>query len=272
MPRIHLLAIDPQNDFMDAAPGGTPALPVPGAGADMERLAGFIDATGEAIADITVTFDSHHRYHIAHPTFWATGEGGPVAPFTEIRAAELRAGAFRPRDPGEAERALAYVEALERLGRYTLMVWPVHCEIGSWGHNVHPAVRAAYNRWEDRKLAAVRKVSKGSHPFTEHYSAFGAEVPDPRESGTQLNEPLIAELDGADHIVIGGEASSHCVRASTEHLAAHLPSGRVEKIVLLADCMSPVVGFEAQAQQFLQQMRARGARVTTSTEALAQLA
>jgi nicotinamidase/pyrazinamidase len=65
-------------------------------------------------------------------------------------------------------RALAYIDELEQRGRYTLMVWPVHCEIGSWGHNVHPAVKAAYNRWEDTRPAMVQKISKGSNPSTEH--------------------------------------------------------------------------------------------------------
>jgi nicotinamidase-related amidase len=269
---VHLLIVDPQNDFMDAVPGGTPALPVPGAGADMERLAAFIDAAGDAITAITVTFDSHHRYHIAHPTFWQTGDGGAVAPFTEIRAAQVRAGALRPRDARELDRALAYLDALERQGRYVLMVWPVHCELGTWGHNVHHAVRAAYNRWEDRRLAVVQKVSKGSHPFTEHYSALQAEVPDAQVPGTQLNQPLVADLDRAATIVVAGEASSHCVRASTEHLAQYLPSGRLEKLWLLQDCMSPVSGFEAQARAFLREMAQRGARVTTSAEALRQLA
>lgn len=265
---IHLLIVDPQNDFMDAAPGGTPALPVAGASADMERLAAFIDAAVDAITAITVTFDSHHRYHIAHPTFWRTGEGTPVAPFTQIRAADVRAGRFEPRDAGQRERALAYLDELERRGRYILMVWPVHCELGSWGHNAFPAIRAAYNRWEDRHLAFVQKVSKGSHPFTEHYSVLQAEVPDPADPGTELNRRLIADLDQADWIVIAGEASSHCVLATMEHLAANLPSGRCEKIVLLSDCMSPVAGFEAQAREFLEAMRARGVQVMTSVEAL----
>jgi nicotinamidase/pyrazinamidase len=267
---VQLLIVDPQNDFMDVAPGGMPALPVPGAAADMERLSHVIDTLADRIAGITVTFDSHHRYHIAHPTFWERPDGGTVAPFTEIRAAQVRSGEFRPRHAAQALRALAYLDELERQGRYVLMVWPVHCELGSWGHNVYPAVRAAYNRWEDLTLGVVQKVSKGSNPYTEHYSALQAEVPDAEDPGSQLNERLIRELDRADTIVIAGEASSHCVRASTEHLADHLPSKRVDKLVLLADCMSPVSGFEAQAQEFLRTMARRGATVTTSAELLAR--
>ena len=73
-----------------------PALPVAGAHADMQRLARFIDAAAPALTAITVTLDSHHRLDIAHPTFWRTGDGQPVAPFTSITAAQVRAGDFLP--------------------------------------------------------------------------------------------------------------------------------------------------------------------------------
>lgn len=277
--RTTLLIIDPQNDFCDLPEGWraadplhhtptAPALPVDGAHADMQRLAALIDTGGDAIDRIVVTLDSHQRYDIAHPTFWQTGEGGPVTPFTAITAAEVRAGRYRPRDPGALPRTLAYLDALEQAGRYTLMVWPVHCEIGSWGHNVHAAVKAAYNRWEDRRLGVVQKVTKGSNPWTEHYSALQAEVPDAADADTQLNRALIARLDEAERLLIGGEASSHCVKATVEHLAQHLPSRRLDKLVLLTDAMSPVAGFEAQAQAFLADLQRQGARLATCAEVL----
>jgi len=279
---IHLLVIDPQNDFCDLPAswrvqdplGGAmlaPALPVAGAHADMLRLAALIDGGAAGLGAIGITLDSHHRYDIAHPTFWRTGDGGAVAPFTSITAAQVRAGDYAPADPSAGPRALAYLDELERRGRYTLMVWPVHCEIGSWGHNIHAAVKAACNRWEDSRLALVQKISKGSNPWTEHYSAMQAEVPDEDDASTWLNVPLIAQLDGADMIVIAGEASSHCVRATTEHIAANLPSGRTGKIVLVTDCMSPVGGFEAQHQAFLDDMQARGVMLTSSAALLPQL-
>lgn len=277
--RTTLLIIDPQNDFCDLPEGWraldplrqattAPALPVSGAHADMLRLAALIDAGGEGIDRIVVTLDSHQRYDIAHPTFWQTGEGAAVTPFTAITAAQVRAGEYRPRDVNALLRTLAYLDALEQAGRYTLMVWPVHCEIGSWGHNVHPAVKAAYNRWEDRRLAVVQKVGKGSNPWTEHYSALQAEVPDAADADTQLNTALIARLDEAERIVIAGEASSHCVKATVEHLAQHLPSRRLDKLVLLTDAMSPVAGFEAQAAAFLSDLQRQGARLTTCAEVL----
>lgn len=279
---IELLIIDPQNDFCDlpiewcpvdplTAQAVLPALPVAGAHADMLRLAELIRRGVDGISAITVTLDSHHRFDIAHPTFWKTRVGEAVTTFTSITASQVRSGDFAPKDAGMLPRALAYLDELERRGRYSLMVWPVHCEIGSWGHNVHAAVKAAYNAWEDDHLALARKVNKGSNPWTEHYSALQAEVPDSDDESTQLNRVLIASLDMADMIVIAGEASSHCVRATTEHLIDNLPSRRLAKVVLLTDCMSPVGGFEAQHIAFLDDMARRGVTLTTSAQMLITL-
>ena len=277
-----LLIIDPQNDFCDlpeswcptdpvSGTRAAPALPVAGAHADLLRLAAFIRDAGDRLDDITVTLDSHNRLHIAHPTFWQRGDGGDVAPFTAITAADVRAGAYRTRDAAAQARALQYVEALEARGRYVLMVWPVHCEIGSWGHGVHPAVRAAYNGWEVRQLKVVRKVAKGSNLWTEHYSALQAEVPDPSDPDTLLNQGLLGVLERADTLIVAGEAGSHCVKSTVEDLVDQLPGGRADRLVLLTDCMSPVGGFQAQHDAFLKGMAARGARLATSAEVLATL-
>ena len=103
----------------------------------------------------------------------------------------------------------------------SLMVWPVHCEIGTWGHNVAQPLHTAYRAWELEQARPVRIVLKGMNPRTESYSALQAEVPDPSDPATQLNTQLGAELDGFDEILVGGEASSHCVAATLRHLADH---------------------------------------------------
>lgn len=283
--QLHLLIIDPQNDFCDLPPAyrplnpatGTavaPALPVPGAHADMRRLAELIERGRHGIEAISVTLDSHHRYDIAHPTFWVGADGGPVAPFTQISAEDLRATRYLPRHPQARARAQAYLDALEAAGRYQLIVWPVHCEIGSWGHNVHDDVRAAYNRWEDAALGVVKKIAKGANPWTEHYSAVMAEVPDDADPDTQLNRTLIDSLLQSDRVYIAGEAGSHCVKATTEHIVeqfeAHDPAA-LAKLVLITDCMSPVTGFEAQQQDFLARMRAKGVQMAQSGDVLQEL-
>lgn len=280
---IHLLIVDPQNDFCDlpdsyrptdplTGSAVKPALPIAGAHADMQRLARFIDATAHALSSITVTLDSHHRLDIAHPTFWRTGSGDPVPPFTPITAAQLRAGEFVPRHEDDVPRTLNYLDELEARGRYTLMAWPVHCEIGTWGHNVHADVRAAYGRWEEDRQFIVRKVPKGANPWTEHYSALMAEVPDADDPRSQLNRGLLDSLDRADLILVAGEAGSHCVKATVEHLAEHLPGGNLSRIVLLTDCMSPVAGFTNAQAGFLHRMRDLGVQQRTSTDMARALA
>lgn len=271
-----LLIIDPQNDFCDlpatwwpsALPGQTastgPALPVTGAHADMQRLAGWIAQQGTRLDGMTVTLDSHQAYDIAHPAFWQQRNGSPVEPFTAITAAQVRAGDFTPQRTDELPRTLAYLDQLETEGRYTLMVWPLHCEIGSWGHGVHADVLAACRNWQAMQHRAVHHVFKGMNPWTEHYSAIRAEVPDPQDPDTGLNSPLLQHLATFDTVVIAGEASSHCVRATTEHIVQH--SGIApERIVMLTDFMSPVAGFEAAHTDFVQQMQNLGVRCTSST-------
>lgn len=276
---IHLLIIDPQNDFCDlpaeyighdprTGQPVAPTLPVPGAHADMQRLAEFIAKGMRGLSDLSVTLDSHHRVGIERPTFWMQADGSPVVPFTEITAQSVRDGRYLPRNPRALRRVLAYLDALEAGGRYTLMVWTVHCEIGTWGHNVHSDVRQAYNAWEERELGVVNKVTKGSNPWTEHYSAVMAEVPDVDDPSTQLNRGLIDMLAQADQVLIAGEAGSHCVRATTEHIADQFGAQNLNKLVLLTDCISPVAGFEAQYQGFLKDMGHRGLATATTTEVL----
>ncbi|MFC0169491.1 cysteine hydrolase [Pseudoduganella danionis] len=280
--KLHLLIIDPQNDFCDlpaaycpvdpvSAQVRAPALPVAGAHQDMLRLARLINYGRDALSEISITLDSHHRYDVAHPTFWQRADGSAVTPFTEISAAAVRAGEFQPRQPVALPRVLHYLDQLEATGRYRLMVWPLHCEIGSWGHNVHEDVRQAYAQWEDAQQRVVHKLNKGSNPWTEHYSAVMAEVPDADDPETALNTAFIARLAQADVIYVAGEAGSHCVKATVEHIVAHIGADMVARLALITDCMSPVAGFEAAYQDFLQAMQARGVRLLTAEQAQAEL-
>ena len=281
--KIHLVIIDPQNDFCDlpddyrpAIPGSpgerqTPALPIAGAHADMQRVAALINQGAAGLSDISVTLDSHHRVDIAHPTFWQREDGSTVAGFTPISASDVRAGRYVPRNAKTLARVLTYLDTLEANGRYTHRVWPVHCEIGTWGNNVHEDVRRAYNRWEETRVGIVSKVIKGTNPWTEHYSAIKAEVPDANDETTQLNAALIARLKQADRVLITGEAGSHCVKATTEHIVENLAASDLGKLVLLTDCMSPVTGFESQYASFIKAMRKSGVQIAQSGEVMPEL-
>jgi len=280
--RLHLLIIDPQNDFCDlpasylpcnplATEKFAPALPVPGAHADMLRVSDLITQGCSGLSDITVTLDTHHRLDIAHPSFWTRGDGSAVAPFTVVSAGQVRAGEFVPRLPNSQKRALSYLEQLEAAGRYAHMIWPLHCEIGSWGHNVHADLQAACRSWEEQALRNVSYVNKGMNPWTEHFSAILAEVPDPLDPSTQMNQVLMESLRQADQVFIAGEAGSHCVKSTTEHIVAQIDQEDSSKMVLVEDGMSAVQGFEAQQNAFMESMRAKGLQVIPSAQVLNEL-
>lgn len=267
---IRLLLIDPQNDFCDLAKPARPALPVPGADADMQRVGQLVHRFVDRWTRVGVTLDTHRRIDIAHPPFWRKSDLSPVSPFTEITAEAVRAGQFVPHDRALDERALKYLDELESRQRYRLMVWPIHCEIGTWGHNVHGAVHDACHQWEERHGRNVDYFVKGLNPWTEHYSAAQAEVPLADDPATQLNRELIDWANEAELLFIAGEASSHCVRATVEDLIEYATAKSprdLSRMVLLPDCMSAVPGFESHAHAFFRDAQQHGVRVATNTEA-----
>ncbi|MDF3839220.1 cysteine hydrolase [Cupriavidus basilensis] len=265
-PIVQLLIIDPQNDFCDL-PGA--ALPVPGANADLTRLAALLARRGDAIDAVDVTLDSHSAFDIAHPAWWRDADGAAPAPFTPISVAEVETGRWLARDPARQAQSLAYVRALAERGRYQLLVWPEHCLVGSWGHGVQQALAGALANWSRGRLRPVGYVAKGTNAGTEHYSAIQAEVPDAADAATLPDPRWIARLAAADTILVGGEALSHCVASTVRDLADRLGADGAGKLVLLTDCASPVPGFEAQGQAFIDDMRSRGMRTATSTGWLA---
>jgi len=267
--RIDLLIIDPQNDFCD--PAG--ALSVPGANADMSRLAGMIHRLKDKIDDIHVTLDSHHFVDIAHPVFWLDSTGKHPAPFTIIAASDVENGTYRATNPQFQQRVLDYVKTLEVNGRYPLCVWPVHCLIGSWGYIVYPELFDALLQWE-KDFAMVDYVTKGSNLWTEHYSAVQADVPDPEDPDSQLNMRLIETLQDADIILLAGEAKSHCLANTVIDIANNFGEENIKKMVLLTDATSTVPDppgttmFTDFSEKFQNDMVARGMQLSTTGEFL----
>ncbi len=264
MARVHLLIIDPQNDFCDADRG---ALFVPGADADMARLATFVQRVAHRLDDIHVTLDSHHPVDIAHPAFWRDGQGTHPAPFTQISFADLESGRWTTTLPAARARALQYLRKLQEGGRYPHTIWPPHCLIGSHGHNVVPALFDTLRAWEEQRFGVVDYVTKGSNLWTEHFSAVQAEVPDPGDPDTQVNTRLIDTLEQADLILLAGEAGSHCLANTVRDIAGQFSDpAYVRKMVLLTDATSPVPGFEAFQTDFVRDMVAAGMQLSTTTE------
>jgi nicotinamidase/pyrazinamidase len=261
MQNIHLLIIDPQKDFCN--PKGS--LFVPGADTDMERLAAFVTKQQSKLTHIHVTLDSHHLVDIAHPPFWVNSKGEHPTPFTIISENDVKNGTWVPKIPSLAKRALEYVQKLAVNKRYPLCIWPPHCLIGSDGYQIVPELNKALQDWAGARTRMIDYVAKGSNPFTEHYSAVKADVPDPKDPGTQMNVGLIRTLEEADTILLAGEAGSHCLANTVRDIADNFSNtAYVSKLVLLTDATSPVPSFEKLQEDFVKDMVARGMRLSTT--------
>jgi len=282
--KAQLLIIDPQNDFcwpgLANVPGNTVSdevkallpydilnqgsLLVPGGYDDMDRTAIMIKEHGHKFDDIHVTLDTHHRLDIAHPMFWMDSNGVQPNPFTIITKSDVEKGTWRASIPFFQKHALDYVSKLEANNRYPLCIWPEHCLIGTFGHNVVHPLQIALADWEIKTRGFIDYVTKGSNYTTEHYSAVKADVPDPEDPSTSLNYDLIEILKESDMIAIAGEARSHCVANTIRDIAAEFGPDHVQKMVLLEDAMSDVPGFEDLGNSFMDDMRAMGVKVKTT--------
>lgn len=267
---VQLLVIDPQQDFCN--PNGS--LFVPGADKDMERLAKMVERLAPKLDDIHVTLDSHRKVDISHPMMFKDRQGKRPGAFTQITAADLRSGRWTTALPSLYNRVLAYLDALEAKGRYPHIIWPEHCLIGDEGHNVAPALSAAIHGWEDR-FAQCDFVTKGSNPWTEHFSAVEAEVPDPNDPSTQVNTGFIQTLEQADILLVAGEALSHCLLSTLRDIVKYFSDpSYIQKIVLLTDATSQVPNppgttiFTDATSAFLADMKSKGMKFDTTTNVL----
>jgi len=262
---VQLLIIDPEHDFCN--PNGS--LFVPGSPDDIDRLALMVKRLKNKVSDIHVTLDSHHPVDIAHAIWFVDADGNHPAPFTCISASDLRDRVWMTTKPGAHKRTLAYLEALETSGRYPHVIWPNHCIIGTEGATVVPKLHEALSEWTDR-FGWVNYVTKGSNPWTEHFSAVKAEVPDPTDISTQINTSFIETLEKADVVLLAGEAGSHCLANTGYDIADNFADPKfIEKLVLLTDATSPVPTFEKMQDDFIDKLGKRGMKFSTTVDFLA---
>lgn len=260
--KIDLLIIDPQYDFCN--PEGN--LYVHGAEDDMKRLAAMIKRGKSSIDTIHITLDQHNPIHIAHPVFWRDPDGNNPEPFTLITLTDLIECRWVAAKPSMMDRAFSYIKELTYKGRYTHCIWPPHCITGSLGATIIPELHEALQEWEMERFSVVNKITKGDNIWTEHYSAVRAEVPDPDDPNTDINIPFIEMLREADVIGIAGEALSHCVANTVRDIAEILGDENISRLVLIEDATSPVKGFEKLAADFVNEMVARGMRISNTRD------
>lgn len=262
--KIHLMIIDPQYDFCD--PNG--ALYVPGATEDMERIATMIDRLRSKLDDIHITLDSHRIVDVSHPIWWKNGSGKHPDPFTMVTPSDVENGVWTTTIPSARARSLQYLKDLEAGNRYPHVIWPEHCRIGTVGATVVAPLQKAVDSWERERYAMVDYITKGSNPWTEHFSGVQAEVPDPEDLSTQINMELIELLEKVDVILFAGEARSHCLANTVRDITAKFSVDAVKKIHLLIDGCSDVPGFENLGEEFVKELTAKGMKLTTTTDYL----
>jgi nicotinamidase-related amidase len=292
--RIVLCLIDGQNDFTH--PQGTLYVggrSGKGAVEDCVRTAEFIYRNAGFITHITPTLDTHVPLQIFFPSFWVDADGKHPAAHTVITTADVIAGRYAP-DPAAAFLAggnypwlLKYVQhycaQLEAAGKYTLYLWPFHCQLGSVGYALSGVLEEAVKFHAFARATQVVPEIKGNSPFTENYSVLGPEVETAHDGKAigQKNTRFIDTLLGADHVVFMGQAASHCVKSSIDdfldQIMAKDPS-LTSKVYVVRDCMSAVAvpdgagGFVAdftpEAEAALKRFEQAGMHVVNSTTPL----
>lgn len=296
--RVDLFVIDGQNDFL--ASGNEPAdWPWPQGGrrrgslcvdkADGEALnvAEFIRSKAKGIHRIHATLDCHHLLDCSHNTAWKKQDGSSPDPFTLVRVEDVESQTYVPRFQRamwngklipSVQWAQLYTKALRDGGRCELTLWPEHCVIQTWGASVYHPLQLAYNDWCREHGSWIDFITKGQYPFTEHYSAMKADVPDPTRPETQINAGVIHDAFQADLVIWTGWAGSHCLRWTALDALQYTPPSGVNpllaKSVFVSDACAPVPNppfpnapnFEQWRTDFLDDVAKRGARVMTLAE------
>jgi nicotinamidase-related amidase len=274
MKKIAIFAIDFQNDFCDIAPADLPqrsgqplyrpALPVDGAVEDVKRFSNWAISNIDKISRLFFTQDSHHYLDIAHPEWWEDANKNTPPPFTPISHSDITSGKWVPRR--FYQKSLQYVKSLEDGGEFGHFIWPPHCLMGTWGHNFHDEIYRVIIEAEKRGIWP-NIITKGSNPFTEHFGAFRANVPDANDPSTTIDHMLINTLQSMDEVVIVGEARSHCVANSLRQLMQEVPT-LAPKLTILTDCMSDVKGlppaFYDTVQKIYDDAKALGVKFSTT--------
>jgi nicotinamidase-related amidase len=247
------VVIDPQNDFCDRKG----SLYVDGAEEDVARLSKYVVKKNSEIQGIFISLDSHDRVAIFHPAFWLGGDGrgGHPAPFTQISSADFKSGKWKVASPANEPFAAQTLDVMDARGLGAIMVWPEHCIVSTWGHEIAAPLQGALQKWREATGLAARYVFKGENPYTDQFSVF--EGVDDSYPETSFNENFFARLADSEQVTFAGEALSHCVQESILSYVRRLKkNGAKQTVRLLTDCTSPVGGFDGNAS--LQLLREAG--------------
>lgn len=260
--RTLLLAIDVQNDFME----GIGSLGVLGSKGDIERLTRWIYANVGKLSQVICSLDSHSISQIFHSDWWIDKDANSPVPFTIISYQDVVNGKWLVAN-GENNSSLEYLKNLEHTGKKQLCIWPYHCLAGTSGAKLESEfTKMLYFHSAARSVAPIL-MPKGQDPYTEMYGIVKAEY-DPTG---YINQNVLDTVVQFDEIYIAGEASSHCVLASTTQILEYFNDRKdiTSRITLLEDCMSPIAGFEESTKlQYRELVKEYGIQLRKSTNAI----
>jgi nicotinamidase-related amidase len=286
--RVALLLVDVQNTFclpeFELFVAGRSGR---GAVEDAARIAAFVYLHLDRVTEVIATLDTHSAAQIFHAVFWIDAKGEHPPPHTVLSQEDVESGRYRvnpalaaalaPRFGVDvAEWSLHYARSLAASGKYPLMIWPYHAQLGGIGHALVSLVEEAVFFHGVARQSPTRLEVKGRHPLTENYSVLRPEVTKDA-SGREIavaNRELVEHLLAFDEILVAGEARSHCVAWTVADLLREITArdpGLARKVVLLDDCSSPVVvpgvvDFTDAAEAAYEGFAAAGMRRMKSTE------
>ncbi|MDM1294116.1 hypothetical protein HX021_07380 [Sphingobacterium sp. N143] len=260
--RTLLLAIDVQNDFMESIG----SLAVDGSRADVRRLTQWMYQNLEHLTQVMCSLDCHSIKQIFHASWWVDRQGNHPAPFTVIRYEDVVDGIWAVAD-GDPALSLNYLQNLAAEGKKQLCIWPYHCLEGTFGAQLEGQfTNMLYFHSAVRNVKPIL-VYKGQDPNTEMYGIIKAEY----DNNKFVNHEVLQAIQEYDHVYIAGQASSHCVLASTVQILEHFSQNRTvtSRITLLIDCMSPIAGFEEDTLQQFQWLKEKyGIQIKKTTDVI----
>jgi len=227
----------------------------------MERTAHLIDSYDKDLWTIQLVLQQRRINHISHgiwfqdeggnppPTWtqmWADADGRFVGIHKSFKRGKKR---FGIRYPIFADRIRKYMAELEQHHNRRQVIQPIHCLIGSWGANITPLVQRSLLRWESVHGTMVDITHRGENVFTDHTSAFVADVPDHLDCSTHFNFRLATILSDIDEIWVAGIGWQGAIEKSLNDLRG---SGVVSKITLLDDCICHDFRCIVSANDFMQ--------------------
>lgn len=237
-----LVVVDGQVDFIHA----DGALSVEGAIEDTRRTIEWLYTNIAAFTNIAASLDTHVPIQIFHPPYWVDRSNGLMPnPGTIITDADYNTR-FVPKFTPEfdADWNRKYIHKLKSKAKKDLMLWPIHCLLGTPGYSIEPSLAEAILFWSAARQANPIYLTKGDDFYTEMYAIQQAEVENPTNPNTMLNVAFLDLLQGHDEVYILGQAKSHCVLETIRVMVNHFKlnaSHMLNRIHLVMDCMSSVV-------------------------------